>query len=158
MFRKLISGLTSTAVIGGLVTAGAVAASVATASPALAASVNIGTVEAQMAGHTGKSGQVSNEDNCIRFDPPLNPPATAVETEWVTNPTEAATSHGGLLACPTDLSRSVQSAVGITPVAAPTTVNTGTAFLLGTMKHYNNPINVDESSNNPPGRRSSSAT
>ena len=150
MFRKLIGGLTSTAVIGGLVTAGAVAASVATASPALAASVNIGTVEAQMAGHTGKSGQVSNADNCIRFDPPA-PPAPAVETTWVTNPTEAATSHGSSTgSCPTDLSRFVQSAVGITPVAGPTTVNTGTSFLLGTMRHYNNPINVAESSNNPP--------
>ena len=145
MFRKLLGGLTSTAVVAGLATAGlATAGVVATATPALAASVNIGTVESQMAGHTGKSGTVSNSDNCIRFAPPLNPPNPAVSSTWVTNPTEAATSHGSSQNnCPNSLSRNTQSAIGITPTSS-TTANTGQSFLLGTMKHYNNPINVDE--------------
>ncbi len=146
MFKKLIGGLTSTAVVAGMVTAGAVAASVATATPALAASVNIGSVEAQMAGHTGKSGTVTNTTNCIRFAPPLSPPTPAVSTTWVVSPIEALASHGsGSRGCPTNLDKEPggQSAVGISPTSS-TTANTGTPFLLGTMKHYNNPITVTE--------------
>ncbi len=143
MFRKLLSAITSTAVVAGLVTAGAVAGTVATAAPAAAAAVNIGTVEAQMDGHTGKSRDKTNAENCIRFAPPQLPDP-AVSTIWVTNPTEAATSHGSSTgSCPNNLSRSTQSAVGITPTSEQS-ANTGQSFLLGTMRHYNNPINVAE--------------
>src|SRR5690606_8078389 len=108
----------------------------ATATPALAATVNVGTVEAQMAGHTGKSGEVSNADNCVRFSPPDTPP---VQTLWVTNPIEALASHGSgsRSGCPTNLDKEEggQSAVGISPRTSNVDVDTGSEFLLGTMKH-----------------------
>ena len=153
MFRKLISGVTSTAVIGGLVTAGAVAASVATAAPAAAETVTIGAVSAQMAGHTGKaSGTAGNAANCIRFAPPDTNDNPAVKTEWVTGSNEAAAGHGKPTSgtfdgqCPPTLIKTIpggQSAVGITPTAEQS-ADTDNPFLLGTMRHYNNPINVQE--------------
>ncbi len=54
-FRTFLAGTTSTAVMAGMVATGAVVGTVATAAPAAAAAVNIGAVQAQMAGHTGKS-------------------------------------------------------------------------------------------------------
>ncbi|MBK9435659.1 MAG: choice-of-anchor K domain-containing protein [Micrococcales bacterium] len=80
----------------------------------------------------------------MRFDPPdtsTNPPD---KTLWVNNPNEAAAGHGR--PCSDDLNRSNQSAIGITPTAE-TSTDTGVSFLLGTMKHYNNPINTDEPQN-----------
>ncbi|MCB0901106.1 MAG: DUF11 domain-containing protein [Actinobacteria bacterium] len=139
MYRKLLGGLASTSLIAGLVTAGAVAAGVGTATPALGAGVDvaIGQVQAQMAGHQRK--QADTGDNCIRFDPP-----DGDKTLWVDSTQEAAAGHGYRLSsgCPTNLDKTVpggQSAVGITPTSL-TQVETGTEFLLGTMRHYNNPI------------------
>ena len=72
MFRKFLGALTSTAVVAGTTTAGLVGAGVvSTATPAVAATVNIGAVDAQMAGHTGQTNGNAN-GNCIRFNPPLN--------------------------------------------------------------------------------------
>ena len=118
--------------------------------------VNIGTIQGQMAGHTGATtgGGSNNSDtnNCIRFDPPLTPPNPAVSSTLVSNPNEAATSHGRPTSgasngvCPPTLLKVIpggQSAIGITPSGL-TTATTGTQFLLGTMRHYNNPIQVGE--------------
>lgn len=139
MYRKLIGGLASTSLIAGLVTVGAVAGAVATATPALAAGIDvtIGPVEAQMDGHMRK--QNNTGDNCIRFDPP-----DGQKTLWVNSTLEAAAGHGIRLSsgCPTALDKTVpggQSAVGIAPTAEQS-AKTGEAFLLGTMKHYNNPV------------------
>ena len=92
MYRKLIGGLASTSLIAGLVTAGAVAGAVATATPALAAGIDvtIGPVEAQMDGHMRK--QNNTGDNCIRFDPP-----DGQKTLWVNSTLEAAAGHGNRL-------------------------------------------------------------
>ena len=149
MFKRFISALTSTAVVAGMAGAAVVVAAVATAAPATAETVNIGVVKAQMQGHTGKVG--GNSGNCIRFNPPdpaTNPPN---KTLWVQG-AEAAAGHGRPTTgpyngqCPPTLVQTVpdgQSAIGITPTSA-SSVETDAQFLLGTMKHYNNPINVDE--------------
>jgi len=149
--RKLLAGATSTAVMAGMVTAGAVVGSVATAAPAAADPVTIGTVDAQMAGHHGKNNGTNG--NCIHFDPPDNANNPPTSTTWVVNPTEAAASHGNPTSgtyngqCPPTLLKiqpGGQSAIGITPTSE-TTADTDAAFLLGTMKHYNNPITTNES-------------
>ena len=117
--------------------------------------VNIGTIQGQMAGHTGATtgggSNSSDTNNCIRFDPPLTPPNPAVSSTLVTTPTKqqlpmegrSGASNG---VCPPTLLKVIpggQSAIGITPSGL-TTATTGTQFLLGTMRHYNNPIQVGE--------------
>jgi hypothetical protein len=133
--RNLLAAVTSIGVLAGLLT-------VASTPPAAAAQdVNIGTIKGQMVGHRG---QVNGTDsrNCIRFDPQLS----SSSTTQVSNPREAAAAHGrpsGNRNCPSTLDRSRQSAIGITPSSV-TTATTSAPFLLGTMRHYNNPVTTGE--------------
>lgn len=110
---------------------------VATASPAQAAPVSIGTIRAQMRDHTPTGG-----DNCIRYSPSSGSGSTNVSSAWVTSTGEARTAHGrpadGYQSCPTGMV-DTQSVLGFTPTSA-TSVETGTTFLLGRMRHLNNPV------------------
>ena len=115
--------------------------------PAAMAVVNvpIGQIQGQIANHRGATTG-TNTGNCIKFAPGSN----ATQSDFVTSPSEAAASHGlptsgtsdGV--CPPSLLKTIpggQSAIGVTPSSV-TAVDAGVNFLLGTMTHYNNPINL----------------
>ncbi len=145
MYRKLLGGLASTSLIAGLVTVGAVASGVGTATPALGAgvAVNLGTVDASISDNYGTdqngNGEVT-ENNCLTYAP-ISPSATS--TAWVVPPDEARAGHGTTgWDCPGALSTDTQSVVGFMPTATGT-VQTGTSFLLGQITHYNQPISVN---------------
>ena len=107
-----------------------------------AATITFGGVQAQMANHRGQNSGTGGT-NCIRYAPPDNSTSPAVATTFVVNPNEAITAHGSSGSCPTNLSTASQSAVGFSP-STQTSANDGTAFLIGRMTHYNNPINASD--------------
>lgn len=103
--------------------------------PARAATIAFGSVTAQVSDHTGTSG---TSGNCIKYSPRDGANA---RTTFVSAPTEALTAHGYPVngSCPSNLSTATQSALGVTPTTATSTAD-GTPFLLGTVRHYNNPV------------------
>ena len=106
--------------------------------PADAATVNIGTIQAQMSDHRGVNNGTTG--NCITYAPP----GTSTSSALVSSPNEAQTAHGySGGSCPSTLSTSSQSAVGFRPSAV-TSANDGDQFLIGRMIHYNNPITAND--------------
>ncbi|QCB92923.1 prealbumin-like fold domain-containing protein [Cellulomonas shaoxiangyii] len=135
---RRVSALVAVGMLLGVVLAPV--AQTATAAPASAAPVALPAVSAQLQNHRGTTAggaaDGSTAQNCIRFQP--------ASGQW--SATEALAAHGGessffgMLSCPTNLSTTSQSAIGLAPnQAAP---ETGTTFLLGSFRHYNNPINA----------------
>jgi len=110
---------------------------------AQAADINIGTLQAQVHDQIGTASNFTTpvgdaSSNCILY----NPVSSATSSTFVTSPNEAQTSHGrGGSNCPSALSTSSQSTVGLRP-AVGGNVTIGTPFLLGRVIHYNNPINA----------------
>jgi len=108
---------------------------------ASAATVNLGTIQGQLANHQGVDYGTSN--NCIRYSPPNSTSSSGI----VASPNEAITAHGrpgtSTSTCPQNLSTSSQSAVGFRPSSV-ASVNDGTPFLIGRMVHYNNPVYADD--------------
>ncbi|WP_243074349.1 DUF5979 domain-containing protein [Microbacterium sp. SS28] len=108
---------------------------------ASAATVNLGTVQGQMANHVGVDNGTTG--NCIRY----SPANTASSSGVVASPNEAITAHGrpgqNTSTCPATLSTSSQSSVGFRPSSL-TSVNDGAPFLIGRMIHYNNPVYADD--------------
>ncbi len=130
----------SLAVVAALVAGLSVVTGTVTPAPtANAATVAVGTISAQMANQQGVDNGTNG--NCIRY----SPVGTGAATTWVTNtaanlPNSAITAHGySGSSCPTNLSTSTQSALGFRPSTV-TSAEDGTAFLIGGMTHYNNPI------------------
>ncbi|MDQ6527262.1 DUF5979 domain-containing protein [Nocardioides sp. LHD-245] len=124
--------LVTLALLAGGINIG-VGLSPATLPAAQAATITIGQVTAQMSDHAPTSG------NCIRYAP-VN---TSTSSAYVNSSGEARTAHGYGNNCPTNLSTSTQSAVGVVPTAA-TTAQDGTPFLLGKVTHYNNPVTTSD--------------
>jgi len=111
------------------------------ASPASAATVTLGVIQAQMLNHLGVDHGTT--DNCIRYAPA----GTATSSALVSSPAEAQTAHGRpgqtVSTCPGSLNTGSQSAVGFRP-SAQTTVEDGQQFLIGRMVHYNNPVYAND--------------
>lgn len=106
--------------------------------PAAAATVSIGTIQAQMADHRGVDSGITG--NCITYAPV----GTATSSALVSSPNEAQTAHGRSgSSCPSTLNTSTQSAVGFRPSAV-SSANDGAQFLIGRMIHYNNPITTSD--------------
>lgn len=124
-----------------------IAATVAPAPPALAATVSIGTISAQMADQRGVNNGTSG--NCIRYAPSSGTGSSATSSAWVTNtavglPNSAVTAHGySGRSCPDQLSTTTQSALGFRPSTV-TSAPDGTPFLIGGMTHHNNPITAND--------------
>lgn len=131
----LVLGLGLTPVVGALTAAPAAAGPVAVA----------GTIDARLTGHQGTNGSGTPEgtsgtnSNCVRFAPAAG--------TWSSTAVRAA--HGrysgflGISTCPGTLSTTNQSAIELAP--AQSAISTGTPFLLGTFRHYNNPVTTDAS-------------
>ena len=102
-----------------------------------AATVSLGTIQAQMANHLGVDNGTNG--NCIRYSPVGSGSASAV----VSSPQEALTAHGYRNSCPSTLSTTNQSAVGFAP-SSRTSVEDGEQFLIGRMVHYNNPVTAND--------------
>lgn len=117
-----------------------VTATVAPVPDAQAATVNLGTVQAQMADHLGKDNGTNG--NCIRYSPSSGSPSVS-PSAWVTNPAAAITAHGYSGSCPTNLDVNTQSAVAFVPSSV-SSVDDGTPFLIGRMTHYNNPVTTND--------------
>jgi len=115
---------------------------VAPAPDAAAATVTIGTIQAQLSNHRGVNNGTS-ASNCITYAPV----GTATSSALVSNPNEAQTAHGrptsSQSSCPSTLNSSTQSTVGFRP-AATTSAQDGVAFPIGKMIHYNNPVYADD--------------
>jgi uncharacterized repeat protein (TIGR01451 family) len=130
------------ALVAGMLT---ITATVAPAPDADAATVNLGTIQAQMANHRGVDNGTAN--NCIRYSPATGTGATATSSALVTAPNQAVTAHGrpgsNANTCPTNLNTETQSAVGFQPSNV-SSVADGTVFLIGRMTHYNNPVYSDD--------------
>ena len=109
-----------------------ITATVAPAPDAAAATVNIGTIQAQMADQVGVNNGTSG--NCITYAPV----GTATSSTLVSSPSEAQTAHGrpssSQSSCPATLNSSTQSTVGFRP-AATTSAQDGVAFPIGKMIH-----------------------
>ena len=126
-----------------LLTAGlcTITGTVAPAPDAAAATVNIGTIQAQLSNHRGVNNGTSG--NCITYAPV----GTSTSSALVSNPSEAQTAHGrpsnSQSSCPSTLNSSIQSTVGFRP-AATTSAQDGVAFPVGKMIHYNNPVYADD--------------
>lgn len=137
--RLAVLGLV-VAVVAGLQV---ITATVAPAPPALAATVSVGTISAQMANQQGVNNGTSG--NCIRYSPASGTGSSSTSSAWVSNtaaglPNSAITAHGySGRSCPDELSTSAQSALGFRPSSV-TSAADGTPFLIGGMTHYNNPI------------------
>ncbi len=125
-----------TVVLALVATLLSVTAVVVPAPDAHAATVNIGTIQGQMADHRGVDGGTGGS-NCITYAPPGTPTSSAL----VSSPSEAMTGHGTQTSgrCPPALSTSTQSVVGFRP-SATTSASDGASFLIGRMVHYNNPV------------------
>jgi hypothetical protein len=126
-----------------LLTAGlcTITGTVAPAPDAAAATVNIGTIQAQLSNHRGVNNGTSG--NCITYAPV----GTSTSSALVSSPSEAQTAHGrpsnSPSSCPSTLNSSTQSTVGFRP-AATTSAQDGVAFPIGKMIHYNNPVYADD--------------
>ena len=126
-----------------LLTAGlcTITGTVAPAPDAAAATVNIGTIQAQLSNHRGVNNGTSG--NCITYAPV----GTSTSSALVSSPSEAQTAHGrpsnSQSSCPSTLNSSIQSTVGFRP-AATTSAQDGVAFPIGKMIHYNNPVYADD--------------
>lgn len=125
------------------------ALAVATATPASAADLSI-AVAAKLEAHRGTNGRgVLDPDNswlnpdrnvdqnCIRFAPAAG--------TWSAGAVRAAHGGGGLNIigqrdCSSSLSTTSQSAIEFASRASTNAAPTGASFLLGTFRHYNNPI------------------
>ena len=115
--------------------------SVAPSSPAAAANVTVGPIQAQQANHRGTSG---TSGNCILYSPKLPGQAASRFVSSTSNPNEARTAHGkNSNNCPGNLDIDEQSAIGFRPSAA-VTVPDSTQFLIGRMIHYNNPVQTED--------------
>ncbi len=122
-----------------VVTSVCVAATVVAPTPpaASAATITVGTIQAQMADHRGQNSGTGG--NCIRY----SPVGSTTSTTFVPSPGEAITAHGYSGSCPGTLNTSTQSAVGFRP-STQTTVDDGVPFLIGRMIHYNNPVTTSD--------------
>src|SRR5664279_3697900 len=126
-----------------LLTAGlcTITGTVAPAPDAAAATVNIGTIQAQLSNHRGVNNGTSG--NCITYAPV----GTSTSSALVSSPSEAQTAHGrpsnSQSSCPSTLNTSTQSTVGFRP-AATTSAQDGVAFPIGKMIHYSNPVYADD--------------
>ena len=110
--------------------------------------VNIGQISARIANHRNSAGNTPGGD-CFRYAPVNvggnNKINSSGPTEWVSNSAEARGSHGTKTngANCTTITQSNQTAdastVGIVP-SQTSAVTPGTAFLLGAVTHYNNPV------------------
>ncbi|WP_420122595.1 DUF5979 domain-containing protein, partial [Nakamurella sp.] len=124
-----------------------ITATVAPVPPAVAATVSIGTVSAQMADQQGVNNGTGG--NCIRYAPSSGTGSSATSSAWVTNtaaglPNSAVTAHGySGRSCPDQLSTITQSALGFRPSTV-TSAPDGAPFLIGGMTHYNNPITAND--------------
>ncbi|MET0864942.1 MAG: DUF5979 domain-containing protein, partial [Nakamurella sp.] len=135
--RTIRHRLTAVGVVAVLVMAMAtIGGTIGPAPEAAAATISIGTIQAQQADQRGQdSGTGGN--NCITYAPVLS----ATSSTLVASPNEAQTGHGSnnQNRCPSALSTSTQSVVGFRP-AATTSTQDGVPFLIGRMIHYNNPV------------------
>ncbi|MGB8384320.1 MAG: hypothetical protein WCG47_24295, partial [Dermatophilaceae bacterium] len=115
----------STVVLALLGTLLTVFAIVMPAESAQAATVAIGTIQAQMANHRGADNGTGG-DNCIRYAPV----GTSTSSALVVSPNEAQTGHGTRTgSCPSALSTTDQSVVGFRP-SSTTSAQDGVPFLI----------------------------
>ena len=125
-----------------LIGSAVVVTAVPAASPAQAATVTIGTIQAQMANHRGQDNGTTG--NCITYAPSTGTGSSPTSSALVSNPDEAITAHGYRNApCPSTLSTANQSAVGFRPSSL-TSIDDGAQFPIGRMIHYNNPIQTSD--------------
>jgi uncharacterized repeat protein (TIGR01451 family) len=113
----------------------------APSSPADAATITVGPIQAQMVDHRGVNNGTNG--NCITYAPATGPGSSATSSALVSSGGEAQTAHGYKNNCPNNLSTTNQSAIGFRPSAVPP-VQDGTPFLIGRMIHYNNPITAND--------------
>lgn len=119
--------------------ASGVSIAIGSTQPAQAATIALGQVTAQVSDHLGQDNGTGG-NNCIRYSPQdgSNP-----RTTFNASPTEVRTAHGYNSSCPSTLSTTSQSTVGVVATSL-TSVTDGTPFLLGKVTHYNNPVTVDD--------------
>lgn len=141
MKRKWLSVLTSLALFVGMIQLSGLALILgpATQASAAPAAINVGTIEMRMQrmSKSAASEDYSNTADCSRVEP-----AAGNWTSWVTNPAVGRTSHGRPEGgtCPPAVDTSKQSVIEVQP-NNPGGVAEGAPFLLGSYKHYNNPVN-----------------
>lgn len=107
------------------------------AQPAEAATANLTSLKAKVSDHQSEGGSTSG--NCITYAPA----DTSTSSGFVSSPEEALTAHGRENFwddCPSSLTTSKQSALGVSPQPAGT-VTVGAPFPLAKVTHYNNPVN-----------------
>lgn len=137
--RRGVAALLIAGLVGGL-------GFTALAAPAVAApaSVDLGPVTARVADHvgginqdgSGSGGSGPDTDYCIRYAPK---DGSNARTTWGSG--ESITAHGrDGSKCPPNLDTREQSALSVDPVNSLSAVVPGEYFKLGTVKHYNNPI------------------
>ena len=118
-----------------------ISVTVGPAPDAAAATVSIGTIQAQMTDHLGVNNGTSG--NCIKYAPA----GTSSSSALVSSPNEAQTAHGrprsASNSCPSSLDATEQSTVGFRP-SSTTSAQDGQTFLIGRMIHYNNPVYSDD--------------
>lgn len=123
---------------------GLIAAPLTLVNAGAALAVDVGNVEARITNHLGYPDATNTTDgnatgNCIRYAPA----GDATSSDWVGSGEEALTAHGSRNGnCPNSLSTATQSALGFAPGAGGELPLGGVASL-GTITHYNNPVQAN---------------